>query len=174
MTEPCVRSLYVVLQDRWLSIQPLAPKLRLPATDFRRLQNSPASSLYCNNIYHPIFNNITFNEHWLPLHAEDAGYKNSNRVLQWNINDETEKYDDINAWQTATGGIQLGSDGGNSDTTIRVAEFPSRENSGKAIVIGDPSFEWKNSNEESNSIHNNLTKLATNTISYLIGQSNNK
>ena len=131
-------------------------------------------SLYCNNIYHPIFNNITFNEHWLPLHAEDAGYKNSNRVLQWNINDETEKYDDINAWQTATGGIQLGSDGGNSDTTIRVAEFPSRENSGKAIVIGDPSFEWKNSNEESNSIHNNLTKLATNTISYLIGQSNNK
>ena len=84
-------------------------------------------SLYCNNIYHPIFNNITFNEHWLPLHAEDADYKNSNRVLQWNINDETEKYDDINAWQTATGGIQLGSDGGNSDTTIRVAEFPSRE-----------------------------------------------
>lgn len=76
--------------------------------------------------------------------------------------------------KTATGGIQLGSDGGNSDTTIRVAEFPSRENSGKAIVIGDPSFEWKNSNEESNSIHNNLTKLATNTISYLIGQSNNK
>lgn len=131
-------------------------------------------SLYCNNIYHPIFNNITFNKHWLPLHAEDAGYKNSNRVLQWNINDETEKYDDINAWQTATGGIQLGSDSGNSDTTIRVAEFPSRENSGKAIVIGDPSFEWKNSNEESNSIHNNLTKLATNTISYLIGQSNNK
>lgn len=32
-------------------------------------------SLYCNNIYHPLFNNITFNEHWLPLHAEDAGYK---------------------------------------------------------------------------------------------------
>ena len=70
--------------------------------------------------------------------------------------------------------VRLCSDGGNSDTTIRVAEFPSRENSGKAIVIGDPSFEWKNSNEESNSIHNNLTKLATNTISYLIGQSNNK
>lgn len=131
-------------------------------------------SLYCNNIYHPLFNNITFNEHWLPLHAEDAGYKNSNRVLQWNINDEAEKYDDINAWQTATGGTQLASDGSNTGTTIRVAEFSPRENSGKAIVIGDPSFEWKNSNEESNSMHSNLTKLATNTINYLIGQSNNK
>lgn len=120
-------------------------------------------TLYCT-IAHPIFEGLPISGGHCPLH-EGADYTNSDRVLQWAISD-------VANWKSATGGIQLGADGGNSSTTVRMALFTSRSindnNSGEAIVIGDPSFEWKNSNAESNPNHNNLTTLTSNIINYLI------
>lgn len=122
-------------------------------------------SFYCCNM-HPIFGNLISNDaQWIQLHDKGVTYTNSDRTLQWLINN-------VSDWENATGGIQLGADSANDGkTTVRIAAFSPREinriNSGKAIVFGDPSFEWKNSTEGNNPSHNNLTTLATNTINWL-------
>lgn len=127
-------------------------------------------SLYCCKI-HPVFGDLISNDaQWVQLHSKGVAYTNSNRTLQWAI--DGNKYSSISDWESITGGIQLGADSANNGTTtVRTAAFSSREingnNSGKAIVICDPSFEWKNSTAENNPSHNNLTKLAANTINWL-------
>ena len=98
------------------------------------------------------------------LYLRGAGLFSTDRVMQWGMFDD---YSDLASWKTATGGIQLGADGNDPNTTIRVAEFPSRNNSGKTIVVGDPSFEWNGSVGNGNSCYDNLNQFTKNIISYL-------
>ena len=118
---------------------------------------------YCNDKSHAIFNGLNIGDDNM-LYLRGAGLFSTDRVMQWGMFDD---YSDLASWKTATGGIQLGADGNDPNTTIRVAEFPSRNNSGKTIVVGDPSFEWNGSVGNGNSCYDNLNQFTKNIISYL-------
>ncbi len=119
---------------------------------------------YCNDKNHAIFNGLNIGDDNI-LYLRGTGLTSKDRVMQWaTFGDYSAGLD---TWKTATGGIQLGADGGNIDKTVRVAEFPSYNNSGKAIVIGDPSFEWNGSVGDNNSCYNNLNQFTNNVINYL-------
>lgn len=102
------------------------------------------------------------------------GTERENHTAQWKVNDWG-GYGNTAGWESATGGIALGStDGSNTDNTVNVAEFPSKNKSGKTIVINAGAYDWYNEPDPTTntpSIPNvykpNIVKITQNAIGIL-------
>lgn len=107
---------------------------------------------------HPIFTGFD-NAH---INLRPSNFYSEKKMLTWKFDDA----DKLNNWASATNGTILARDGENS---VTMSEFTNSQ-SGHAITIGDPAFEWNKAAADKDNI-NNLYKLTTNAIDYLIGQS---
>jgi hypothetical protein len=102
------------------------------------------------------------------------GTERENHTAQWKVSDWG-GYVNTAGWEAQTGGIALAStDGSTTDNTVNVAEFPSKNNSGKTLVIALGAYDWYNEpNPSTNapSIANpylpNIQKMTANAISIL-------
>lgn len=120
-------------------------------------------SIYVNEVYHPIFKNInieTGNKIW--LHGD--GFSGTEEIYQWANFDEGAS--DMGIGWTDGGGVCLASDGNKPNTTVRIAEFKNEDSGKAAIVIGDPAYIWKNTNNTADDA--TLVKLTVNAIEYLL------
>ena len=115
---------------------------------------------------HALFNgfSLTGNGQSIVLHPNP--YTSSKRMRGWGENDDATA---LASWLTATGAVRLAYDGGHANS-VTIAEISKTANHGCAIAIGDPAFEWNGVTTESEHA-DNLYKLTTNAIDYLISQS---
>lgn len=127
--------------------------------------------------YHPIFNNLLNGNDYLNLHGKDGSSDLISRCLQWRTKEsngntyDNDRYNNLTIWEQKTGGRSLGSDSNAAERalTVRIAEFGSQVTpgvKGSAIVIGEPSYIWRDINE--NKFSDNIKNLTKNTIEYLL------
>lgn len=102
------------------------------------------------------------------------GTERENHTAQWKVSDWG-GYGNTAGWNAQTGGTALAStDGSTTDNTVNIAEFLSKNNSGKTIVINMGAYDWYNEPDQSTgtpSIPNvylpNIQKLTANALSIL-------
>lgn len=127
--------------------------------------------------YHPIFNDLLNGNDYLNLHGKDGSSDLTSRCLQWRTKEsngntyDNDRYNNLTIWELKTGGRSLGSDSNAAERalTVRIAEFGSQVTpgvKGSAIVIGEPSYIWRDINE--NKFSDNIKNLTKNTIEYLL------
>lgn len=111
---------------------------------------------------HPIFEGLTTDGS--NIYLIDAGYRTTNRVLQWHV--DWDPYFGIEGWRQQTGAIELGYDVSDRNA-VTIAEFPSRQKSGKVICIGAAAFDWYDENNSDNTYRSNMERLTSNALDYL-------
>lgn len=126
---------------------------------------------------HPLFQGLQLKEGRSDVaYLFDRGYYTTNSTAQW-ITQIKESwataYSTIADWKEKTGGIHLAASDGDVDAeedrkAVVIAEFPSRNGSGKAICIGSGSYDWYGENGTSDNLYRpNTERLTKNAIDYL-------
>lgn len=119
---------------------------------------------------HPIFSNLQTADRSDVAYLFDAGYAVTNSTAQWFIVDWG-GYGSLWGWENQTGGVALARSDGEADNDngpVVIAEFPSRNNSGKVIAIGSGAYDWYgNGTTTQGNYRSNLTTLTKNAIEYL-------
>ncbi len=114
---------------------------------------------------HPIYQDVPMTGDKNIIYLKSAGCNSTNRTLQWAV--DWDPYLGLEGWKTITGGLPLASDMGGDANRVTIAEFPSRDGSGKVIAIGTPFFEWYDKNNAENEYIDNMHLLTKNVINYL-------
>lgn len=126
---------------------------------------------------HPLFSGLTLKDGRSDVaYLFDRGYYTTNSTAQW-ITQIKEgwatAYATMEDWRQKTGGINLAASDGDADAdedrkAVVIAEFPSRNGSGKVICIGSGSYDWYGENSTSDNLYRpNTEKLTKNAIDYL-------
>lgn len=126
---------------------------------------------------HPLFRGLVLKDGRSDVaYLFDKGYYTTNSTAQWitQIKESwADAYSTMADWREKTGGIDLAASDGDVDAeedkkAVVIAEFPSRNGSGKAICIGSGSYDWYGENETSDNLYRpNTEKLTRNAIDYL-------
>ncbi|OKS84519.1 DUF4960 domain-containing protein [Mucilaginibacter polytrichastri] len=127
------------------------------------------------NASNPLFQGLTLSpSNPTTAYLLGKGTERENHTAQWKVSDWG-GYTNTAGWQAQTGGIALAStDGSTTDNTVNIAEFLSKNNSGKTLVINLGAYDWFNEpdpNSNTPSIANpykpNIIKLTQNAIGIL-------
>lgn len=113
---------------------------------------------------HPLYKDLPITENGMVL-LKSNGCHFTNATYQWGI--DWEPYFGMDGWKEQTGAEPLASDQNGDANRVTIAEFPSRDGSGKVIVIGTPYFEWAEESNVNNQYIDNLHNLAKNAIDYI-------
>lgn len=126
---------------------------------------------------HPLFRGLTLKDGRSDVaYLFDRGYYTTNSTAQWiTIIKEgwATAYMNMADWREKTGGINLAASDGDADAeedrkAVVIAEFPSRNGSGKAICIGSGAYDWYGENETTDNLYRpNTERLTKNAIDYL-------
>ncbi len=118
---------------------------------------------YDNQKYHDVFHNISLDGN--KMYTFDTGYGVTNSTYQWHIGSDWGGYDNIDMWETKTGGIPLAHGG---DGAVVMAEFAFNNGSGKVITISSGAYDWWCPNmSDTDQYHSNIYTLTKNAIQYL-------
>jgi hypothetical protein len=127
------------------------------------------------NASNPLFQGLTLSpSNPTTAYLLGKGTERENHTAQWKVN-EWGGYTNTAGWQAQTGGTALAStDGSTTDNTVNIAEFLSKNNSGKTLVINLGAYDWFNEpdpNTNTPSIANpykpNIIKLTQNALGIL-------
>ncbi len=114
---------------------------------------------------HPIYTGITMTGEKNMVYLKSEGCSCTDRTLQWAV--DRDPYFGMEGWMEKTGGVPLASNMDGDVNRVAIAEYPSRDGSGKVITIGTPFFEWHDYNNAENTYIENLYLLTRNAINYL-------
>ncbi|QIU96980.1 DUF4960 domain-containing protein [Bacteroides faecium] len=126
---------------------------------------------------HPLFRGLALKDGRSDVaYLFDKGYYTTNSTAQWVTQIKegwADAYSTMVDWREKTGGIDLAASDGDVDAdedrkAVVIAEFPSRDGSGKVICIGSGSYDWYGENGTSDNLYRpNTEKLTRNAIDYL-------
>ncbi len=129
---------------------------------------------FTGNETHPLFQGLTLASNSVAyLLGKDA--ERLNHTAWWKVSDWG-GYTDAAGWRAATGGIDLATvDGDNNrNSTCSIAEFPSKNGSGKTISISMGAYDWyaepnpaTNSPSAPNIYLPNIKRMSLNGLNYL-------
>jgi hypothetical protein len=119
------------------------------------------------NESHPLFQDLRWKDgDKTRVYTFDAGYATTNSTAQWHIGTDWGGYEDLNAWRSLTGGIDVAC---GDDGAVIIAEFEPRANSGRTICIGSGCYDWygKGVDTSVDYYHYNVEQMTLNAINYL-------
>lgn len=134
------------------------------------ITTGPWNFFVTNHENHPIYQDIEVAtiDGKPVIYACDAGYRITNSTAQWHIGADWGGYENLNAWETAHGGISLGYGG---DGAVVVWEYLPKETTGSVLCIGSGCYDWYSYGVDTSAdqFHGNVEILTKNAISYLTG-----
>lgn len=97
----------------------------------------------------------------------DTGYRITNSTAQWRT--EWADYGNLSIWETNHGGKALGYGG---DGAVVVWEYLPKDGKGGIVCIGSGCYDWYSYGVDvtNDKYHENVAKLTSNAINYLIGE----
>ena len=151
----------------------IAKDERVPNNSWGRSEDSPEvvdgawSFPIVGNESHPLFQDLRWKDgDKTRVYTFDAGYATTNSTAQWHIGTDWGGYEDLNAWRSLTGGIDVAC---GDDGAVIIAEFEPRANSGRTICIGSGCYDWygKGVDASADYYHYNVEQMTLNAINYL-------
>ena len=151
----------------------IAKDERVPNNSWGRSEDSPEvvdgawSFPIVGNESHPLFQDLRWKDgDKTRVYTFDAGYATTNSTAQWHIGTDWGGYEDLNAWRSLTGGIDVAC---GDDGAVIIAEFEPRANSGRTICIGSGCYDWygKGVDTSVDYYHYNVEQMTLNAINYL-------
>lgn len=136
------------------------------------IATSPWGISFKGHTDHPMFQNLqtASNKNYV-AYLFNTGYAVTNSTAQWHIGSDWGGYSTTTVWQNTTGGIALGRSDGDADNdngAVVIAEFPSRNGSGKVLVVGSGAYDWYGNGVTTTGTYRaNLTTMTKNAIEYL-------
>ena len=112
---------------------------------------------------HYLYQNLKAGEDAGKVYTCDAGYRMTNTTAQWHIGTNWGGYDDLAAWRSNHGAVELGLGG---DGSVSVWEYEASGGRGKMLCIGSGCYDWYSHNTVVNpeGFHANVLKMTENAI----------
>jgi hypothetical protein len=137
--------------------------------------NYPWGISYAGNDNHPLFQGLltTTDKPYPTAYLLDKGCYRLNHSCVWCF--DFGDYLGVQKWRDLTGGIDLASTEWDQNRAhyVTIAEFPSRNGSGKVICIGSGAYDWycevspQGLSSRPNQYLSNIKKLTSNGLNYL-------